>query len=253
MSVPCSRCAACLSRKREEWSFRLKQQLKVSTSCIFITLTYKEENLPINENGVASVNKRDVQLFFKRLRKNSNQKELKYYLSSEYGTKTFRPHYHIVLFDLINTDLILTSWGLGNIKVDKINDARISYTTKYCITKSKIPKGATTPFSLQSKNLGLNYVEKKKHWHEQDIKRMYCTNDNGTKIAMPRYYKEKIYTEFDRENFSYYMNNRVNKITARKKCEHEKTQKKSYYEYTTEQKLEYIKKIDRIINKSNKI
>ena len=37
------------------------------------------------------------------------------------------------------------------------------------------------------------------NWHCQDLEnRMYCTID-GIKIAMPRYYKDKIYTEKQRK------------------------------------------------------
>lgn len=50
--------------------------------------------------------KRDVQNFMKRLRKlidndnniNEDGKKIRYYISSEYGPQTFRPHYHGILF-----------------------------------------------------------------------------------------------------------------------------------------------------------
>lgn len=50
--------------------------------------------------------KRDVQNFMKRLRKlidndnniNENGKKIRYYISSEYGPQTYRPHYHGILF-----------------------------------------------------------------------------------------------------------------------------------------------------------
>lgn len=50
--------------------------------------------------------KRDVQNFMKRLRKlidndlniNVNGKKIRYYISSEYGPQTFRPHYHGIIF-----------------------------------------------------------------------------------------------------------------------------------------------------------
>ena len=50
--------------------------------------------------------KRDIQNFMKRLRKlifndinlNEDGKKIRYYIASEYGPKTFRPHYHGIIF-----------------------------------------------------------------------------------------------------------------------------------------------------------
>lgn len=37
-------------------------------------------------------------------------------------------------------------------------------------------------------------------WHYSDLKnRMYCTTEDGKKISMPRYYKDKLYHESQRK------------------------------------------------------
>ena len=84
--VPCGKCAACLTNKRKEWTFRLNQELHVSSSSFFITLTYDDEHIPVTEEGLPTFSKRDIQLFIKRLRKNTNRK-ISYYIVSEYGEK----------------------------------------------------------------------------------------------------------------------------------------------------------------------
>lgn len=40
-------------------------------------------------------------------------------------------------------------------------------------------------------------------WHKNDLEnRMYITTIDGKKVSMPRYYKEKIYTDAERDKIS---------------------------------------------------
>lgn len=42
-------------------------------------------------------------------------------------------------------------------------------------------------------------------WHKADLdSRMYCNLKDGKKITMPRYYKNKIYTEQERERLAFF-------------------------------------------------
>lgn len=52
-----------------------------------------------------------------------------------------------------------------------------------------------------SKGIGASYLSDNiRAWHLADLEnRMYCPIEDGKKIAMPRYYKNKIYTEQQRE------------------------------------------------------
>lgn len=88
---------------------------KVSISSKFITLTYADENLPISRNGYRSLCRRDLQLFFKRLRKahskGAKRKSIKYFAVGEYGGKIGRPHYHVLLF---NADISLVEGAWCN-------------------------------------------------------------------------------------------------------------------------------------------
>jgi len=58
-----------------------------------VTLTYAPEKVP--EYG--SLEPRDPTLFLKRARADWGSR-LSYYLCGEYGERTFRPHYHVVLY-----------------------------------------------------------------------------------------------------------------------------------------------------------
>lgn len=157
-SVPCGKCPQCLARRISGWSFRLMQEDKKSDSSHFITLTYDTDTVPISDKGYMSLNKRDVQLFFKRLRKAHGKSNIKYYACGEYGTKGKRPHYHAILFNA-NIELLQDAWRCGQIHYGTVSAASVGYTLKYMCKPSKIPMHKNDDrqpeFSLMSKNWGL--------------------------------------------------------------------------------------------------
>ena len=119
--VPCGQCEQCKTQKVNEWSFRLLEEAKETFRqggfSIFDTLTYDNLHVPnvgmvLFQLGEFSLDvsssicdmlcnsKRDVQLFFKRLR-SLYPGSIRYYLVSEYGNDeryTHRPHYHVQFF-----------------------------------------------------------------------------------------------------------------------------------------------------------
>lgn len=209
INVPCGKCPACFARRTSGWSFRLLQEDKISKSSYFITLTYDTSNVPISPNGFMSLSKRDVQLFFKRLRKAHTDAGIKYYAVGEYGGKSFRPHYHLLLFNA-KIELIQPAWDLGNIHYGKVTGASVGYTLKYMSKVSRIPMHCNDDrvpeFGLMSKGLGANYLtDNMVKWHKDVLNlRMYCNLPDGKKISMPRYYKDKIYTEDERSVIAFF-------------------------------------------------
>ena len=78
----------------------------------FLTLTYDDAHLP--EHG--QLVKRDLQLFFKRLRKNVGP--FRYVACGEYGELKRRPHFHVALFGMdFSSDRIEYSEGIRGDKV----------------------------------------------------------------------------------------------------------------------------------------
>lgn len=200
--VPCGYCGACRHNRRTEWSFRLKEELKSSSTCYFVTLTYDNENLPYTDMAsTGSLCKTDVQKFLKRVRWHDNNKNIRYYAVGEYGTSTHRPHYHAIMFNVSDTESIRKSWKLGHIKIDPINEARIHYVTKYHVNFDKrARKGIKEPeFALMSRKpgIGAEYLKKNSKWHYKN--EFTFVINNGYKQAIPRYYKNKIFTEEERE------------------------------------------------------
>lgn len=207
MSFPCGKCPPCLKRRASGWSFRLMQEDKYSLSSMFVTLTYNTSTVPITKNGFMSLKKRDMQLFFKRLRKISQYK-IKYYAVGEYGGKTMRPHYHLIIFNTSASDII-NAWTLndkpiGDVHFGNVSGASVGYCLKYMMKESKIPihynDDRIQEFSLMSKGIGKTYLtDAMIKWHHAKIcERLYLVIEDGKKIAMPRYYKNKIYDENQR-------------------------------------------------------
>ena len=216
--VPCSRCLNCKRRRVSAWSIRLVKEGERSTSALFVTLTYDTKYVPLTDNGYMNLSKTDLQKFFKRLRKCHEHvldaKSIKYYACGEYGGKTKRPHYHIVLFNA-NAEFVNKAWALnnksiGNIHIGEVSEASIGYTLKYISKASQIPMHKNDDrqkeFSIMSKKLGNNYLtEKMIKWHkEMPEERVYIPLKGGKKAPMPRYFKEKLYTTEEKEQIAYY-------------------------------------------------
>ena len=212
--MPCGKCVSCLANQRQEWVFRLKEEFDHCNFGLFVTLTYNEESIPAD----FSVNKRDCQLFFKRLRKRLNKSgTFRYYFISEYGDHTHRPHYHGLFFFGENFerkfvyDSIEQAWNNGFVKFGEIEIGSIVYCTKYCLKKNTVPPGRKSNFRLVSKmngGLGYQYLDRMEQFHMSDVmNNLSFVVKDGQICRMPAAYREKMLTnEFGRYrslNFRY--------------------------------------------------
>lgn len=151
MFLPCGKCIYCLESRRREWVKRCQLELLECPQASFITLTFNDRFCP------SQVSKRDLQLFFKRLRNcgrdfGFDASRIRYFACGEYGKKHHRPHYHAIVFglDIINDPLwkcypatvkgsyIIWSspvleryWPYGFCSVDTVTTANIKYVAKY--------------------------------------------------------------------------------------------------------------------------
>lgn len=247
LSVPCQKCAACKEAKRTDWAIRLREESDGIPS-LFITFTYSDQNLPLNGENNGCVLKRDVQLYMKRLRKALAPRKIKYFFVGEYGTQTYRPHYHAMMFNVNWDDIyeIEKAWTnkngepYGNVVFRDFHMARAMYVAKYHIIKTHYPVGCTRPFMICSKNLGKSYIEKLGKWHRKNIDRCYYTLD-GSQLRLPRYYKERIYNKNQRERIADKIKNSIDTIPEAELQKHkEKYGYKSHY---------FLTQKDRILNR----
>lgn len=188
MHVPCGKCAFCVRKAINAWCTRLRHELEASSSAFFLTLTYDNENLPAD----GELNKRDLQLFIKRLRKANPG--IRYFAVGEYGTQGERPHYHAVIFNLLDLSLVTDNWKLGFVKGSRANAGRIRYMVSYMALPQDVSH-RQAPFRLMSRRPGIGsaYLEKMGEFHRARCDPVIY--DFGTANAMPRFYKDKLYTK----------------------------------------------------------
>lgn len=212
--VPCGKCAPCKIRRVNEWVFRIMwEEENNATSSHFITLTYDTAHVPLTNNGFLSLRKKHLQDFFKRLRKNTRIKGIKYYACGEYGSKTTRPHYHAIVFNCPDPQEYASAWTVdgsqfGGVDVGDVTSDSIAYCLKYIDKESFREKryrhsrdDREKEFPLMSHGLGKGYVENPsvRAYHKRDLSRNYVTSKNGYRVAMPRYYRLKLFDESELE------------------------------------------------------
>lgn len=212
--VPCGKCPACRRAYQLQWIVRLKEELKHSAAGYFVTLTYEDSQNPCFD-------KKRVQKFLNRLQHKVKYhgSSLKYFLISEYGDTTGRPHHHALFFLSKYIDnfsaFIAKGWPFGFIQVGDISDRRINYVTQYCLKKRGTASAvdwSEYPDELNpnkckfiSQGLGLGYISDAiKYYHKQGLVTRYQTDLLYSKL--PRYYMDKIFTEDELEQIK--LNNR---------------------------------------------
>lgn len=150
-----------------------------------------------------TLSKRDYQLFMKRLRKLCPGSTLRYYAVGEYGSTNNRPHYHAIIFNVPRETLFHDAWGLGQIHIGSVTPDSCAYTMKY-IDKQSVTRlfgsrdDRVPEFPLMSKGLGDSYLTPDViKYHQADISRLYLTKDGGYRVALPRYYRQRIFSDSD--------------------------------------------------------
>ena len=234
--IPCGRCVACRLAYSRQWADRCMLEASQYDSNFFVTLTYDDDHLPFSdvvdsETGEivhnATLVKRDLQLFFKRLRKAFPDQRIRYYACGEYGSKTYRPHYHAIIFNLHLDDLVLYKqtfdgynyfnspsidrvWKHGYVVLTNVTWDTCAYTARY-ILKKKFGSSAEfydrykiePEFTTMSRRPGIGrqfYDDHKDSIFESDY--IYLGSPDGSRSIKPPRYFERL---FDEENPDYFV------------------------------------------------
>lgn len=223
--IPCGRCTGCRLDKARQWATRCLHEAKLYEENCFLTLTYSDENLP--ENG--SIDVREWQLFMKKLRQRIEPK-VRFFACGEYGDKTFRPHYHALIFNyepadrkllkvtprgdrLYTSKLLDEIWGKGHCFVGSVTHQSAGYVARYTIKKQTGDRAADhylrphpitgklyqvkPEFAVMSRRpgIGRGYVEKfKSDFYPSDFIIV-----DGQKTPVPRYYLKQLSEEEQRK------------------------------------------------------
>lgn len=214
VTIPCGHCIACRVNQSQQWATRAMHEAAYVSDGCFVTLTYDNDHVPKGYN----LDKRDLQLFLKRLRITLYRKSLghirAYFACGEYGTKKGRPHYHLLLLgwkpndlvyhhesycgDHVFTSPLLDSvWDKGYVIVGECNRSTAGYVARYQ-KKANVDNSGNRvkPFFLSSRNIPLSNGEKGSlgaQWvldnHESLRQGFIRVSDRpNLKLRIPEYY-----------------------------------------------------------------
>lgn len=207
LSLPCGQCVGCRLEKSRQWAIRCMHEKSMHDRNVFLTLTYDDANLPAGGTLV----KRDLQLFMKRLRKMFGS-GVRFYACGEYGERSGRPHYHLLLFNceftdkvfykrakrgekLYTSEIVRSLWPFGFNVVGDVSFDSAAYVARYLLQKRhgdaaiKHYAGRATEFCVMSRRPGIGTL-----WFSKFHGEAYAWDSvimNGKRIRPPRFYDTK--------------------------------------------------------------
>lgn len=260
--VDCGRCFECLKKKANQWAFRFAQQMKDCNvyKPLFVTLTYDDDSLTYACSEKATLVKKDLQLFHKRLRekerRSGNMLKLIYYSVGEYGSVSERPHYHCLLLNVSNENHVKDCWSYGIVHFGTAEPASIAYTMKYAQKKVTIvDDDRQKEFAVMSKGIGSSYCNSVQvlNFHKKTLDSCVYM-PGGIRVSMPRYYKDKIFDEEEVREIRNRNMHRSEKERRRAKKTYEMDNDKTYERKLSEKALNDDLKIKELYRKNrNKI
>lgn len=216
--VPCGICEDCLKAKARGWTFRILKECEKYENNFFITFTYDDEKVP-RGNGWYTLIKEEISQFNKKLkvylkRKGLNEK-FRFYGVGEYGSTTFRPHYHVIYFNLDIPDLefrtyengnlhftsefISNIWNKGLVDIGAVDVGSAAYVARYCdkkLNRTKEEKRmllevCCPEFSVMSRRpgIGADYLDSIIDKVKNGI---YSVDVRGQSFSIPLYYSKKV-------------------------------------------------------------
>lgn len=204
----CGCCIECRKEKQREWRVRLEEELR-SNYGYFITLTISPEGIEDlekktglkwkeNPNEIAT---KGLRLFLERVRKDTG-KSMRHWCVTELGGDNDRIHLHGIFFGQRSAELIKKHWKYGFIFIGQYCNSRsVNYMTKYML-KVDVKHKEFKQIVLASPGIGSGYFDRLDwQWQKQNYGKIEVatyTFRNGTKMAMPKYYKDKLFTEQER-------------------------------------------------------
>ncbi len=214
--VGCGKCMECKKQKSREWQVRLHEEIRHDKKGKFVTLTFSNESiveLTKDIKGLGGYNldneiaKKAVRRFLERWRK-KYKKSVKHWLVTELGGNgTENIHLHGIIWTEESAKTINDIWKYGYTWIGDaenggyVNEKTINYIVKY-VNKTDEKHKEYNSKILTSAGIGKNYIErldsKKNVYKGKNTKETYTTRQ-GIKLAMPVYYRNKIYTEEERE------------------------------------------------------
>lgn len=234
--VACGDCIECKKQKAREWSVRLQQEIKEHKNGKFVTLTFStksivtlykeakekaeieqweavfkgEKGKPIPkgydlDNAAAGL---AIRRFLERWRK-KYKKSVRHWLITEIGGNNWE---HVHIHGIIFTDENITNiWQYGGVSIGRhleeykkdhwVNNQTINYIVKYLYKTDDKHKTFKSKI-FASAGIGSGYEKtynaETNKYDEGKTDEKFKAED-GTELPLPIYYRNKIYTDEEKE------------------------------------------------------
>lgn len=207
----------CRKQKAREWQVRLLEDVRHNKNGKFVTLTFSNQSIRELAMEIKGLQGYDLdneiatlatRRFLERWRK-KYKKSLRHWLVTELGHEgTEHLHIHGIVWTDESLNEVEKHWrygyvwkGKGDRQENYVNEKTVNYLTKY-VNKQDNQHKEYKPKILTSAGIGKGYLErgdsKQNIFHGEHTKEYYVTR-TGHKIAMPIYWRNKIYSEEERE------------------------------------------------------
>jgi len=223
--IGCQKCMECRSQKANQWRVRLQEEIRESKLArSFMTFTFSNEAIRDLTRAIAEENEGEipdgydldnaiasmaVRRFTERWRKKYGT-TVRHWLVTELGQGkhwkyqgTENLHLHGFIFcEKEQIEDIRDKWQYGFVyRGEYVNEKSINYMIKY------VTKIDTLHPNYQSKiycsnGIGANYlnrIDAKKNAYQKGKTKETYTTTRGSQINLPIYYRNKIYSESQRE------------------------------------------------------
>lgn len=207
--VGCGQCIQCRRQKANEWKVRILEEIKDKRKCNFVTLTFSPESLEKLlkrfqvKNECSAIAGKAIRLFLERYRK-KYKRSIKHWFITELGEEeSERLHIHGLMWEIPDDKEIEELWGYGNVVIDKraVTTKTVNYCVKYMVKIDHKHKNFRNQIFC-SAGIGKGYLGR--YNSSLNIFRGSETDEsyvlpNGSRVALPIYYRNKIYSDEERE------------------------------------------------------
>lgn len=228
LRLPCGQCVGCRLERSRQWAVRVMHEAALHEDNSFITLTYDGDHLPAR----LSLDYREFQLFFKRLRKAVAPIRVRFFMAGEYGDKNGRPHFHACVFGysfpdrlyfrtlpsgskIYRSAFLESLWPFGYSSVGDVTFDSAAYVARYIMKKvtgdarghyTRVDCATGEIYEIEPEfcrmslkpGVGANWLKK----YQSDVFPHGYVVVNGVKASPPRYYMKR-YAEADFSEYDY--------------------------------------------------
>lgn len=201
--VGCGVCIECRKKRANEWKVRLNEEIKANKKekGLFVTLTFSKEEYQRLYNVSEAKNDEEMLTFTIRRFKERVRKRYatarRMWLIQEYGEDYDRVHLHGIIWGM-DEETVKREWKHGFVYCGHyVGEKTINYVIKYCLKADK-KRPNWKPKIWCSPGLGNSYKSNYNTFKGNETKEDYRTA-SGARVALPMYYRNKIYTDEQRE------------------------------------------------------